>query len=99
MIEVRDNTERDRYEIFSDGTLAGFAQYVMRPRRIIMVHTEIDDAFAGHGLGSKLAMGALDDIRVRGLRVVPLCPFIARYIEQHPEYDDLVDHAALAALA
>jgi predicted GNAT family acetyltransferase len=97
---VRDNPDRLRYEVFDDdGALAGFAQYVLRSDRMIFVHTEIDDAFEGKGFGSKLAAGALDDVRRRGHLVVPLCPFIASYIERHPEYDDLVDHAALAALS
>jgi uncharacterized protein len=97
--EVRDDPERDRYEIVTDdGEVAGFTRYVTRPTRLVLVHTEVDDAFEGQGLGSALAKGALDDARRRGLRVVPLCPFIASYIERHPEYDDLVDHAALDAL-
>jgi predicted GNAT family acetyltransferase len=96
---VRDNPARLRYEIFDDdGALAGFAQYVLRGGRVIFVHTEIDDAYEGKGLGSRLAAGALDDVRRHGHLVVPLCPFIASYIEHHPEYADLVDQAALAAL-
>jgi predicted GNAT family acetyltransferase len=100
MAKVRDNPDRLRYEVFDDdGALAGFAQYVLRSGRIIFVHTEIDDAYEGKGLGSQLAAEALDDVRRRGHLVVPLCPFIASYIERHPEYADLVDHAALAALS
>ena len=49
-------------------------------------------------VGETARRAALDDIRARGLVVVPLCPFVARYVERHPEYDDLVDHEALAAL-
>ncbi|HWS47883.1 MAG TPA: GNAT family N-acetyltransferase [Acidimicrobiia bacterium] len=99
MVEVRNNEQRRRYEILDGLGVAGFAQYVIRPGRVILVHTEIDPAFEGRGLGSKLAAGALDDIRSRGLRVVPLCPFIEAYIESHPEYQDLVDRDAVAALA
>ena len=66
---------------------------------MIFTHTEIDDAFEGQGLGSTLAKAALADAREHGLRVVPLCPFIAGYIKKHPEYTDLVDHDALAALS
>lgn len=98
MIEVSDNPDRSRYEIRVDGELAGYALYARRARRVILVHTEIDGGFEGRGLGSKLATGVLDDIRSRGLMVVPLCPFMASYIERHPEYGDLVDAAALAAL-
>jgi predicted GNAT family acetyltransferase len=42
------------------------------------------------GLGARLVAGALDDIRARGLRVVPFCPFVRAYIRRHPEYADLV---------
>ena len=97
-IDVRDAAEQTRYEIRVDGELAGFAQYHDRAHRRVFVHTEIDDAFEGQGLGSKLASAALDDVRERGLRVVPLCPFIARYIERHPAYADLVDQRSLDAL-
>jgi predicted GNAT family acetyltransferase len=98
MNEVRNNRDRSRYEILVDGELAGFAQYVMRGGRIVFVHTEIDDAYEGKGVGSELAKGALDDVRSRGLPVVPICPFIAGYIDRHPEYQDLVDATTLAAI-
>lgn len=98
MVEVHDNASELRFEIRDDGKLAGFAQYVRRPGRIFFVHTEIDPAFEGRGLGSQLATAALDAIRATGERVVPLCPFIAKFIERHPEYADLVDHELVAHL-
>jgi uncharacterized protein len=42
--------------------------------------------------------GALDDIRTRGLHIVPVCPFVERFIQHHPEYDDLIDHEMFDAL-
>ena len=62
-VTVVDAPERSRYEISVDGALAGFAVYRLAPGRVIFVHTEIDDAYAGHGLGGKLARAALDDVR------------------------------------
>ena len=56
-----------------------------------LVHTEIDPAFEGHGLGSHLAAGALDDARQRGLTVVPLCPFVTAYLRRHHEQLDVVE--------
>jgi predicted GNAT family acetyltransferase len=59
----------------------------------VFTHTQIDDAYEGHGIGSTLARGALDDVRRRGGSVVAQCPFIASYIDRHPEYADLLGPA------
>lgn len=89
-VEVADVPERSRFEILVDGAVAGFAIYRLAPGRITFVHTEIDDAYAGQGLGGKLARAALDTARARGLAVRPDCPFIKGWIAKHPDYADLV---------
>jgi predicted GNAT family acetyltransferase len=94
-IEVVDVPEQSRFEVRVDGELAGFADYSPLGGRVIFRHTEIHDAYEGRGLGSKLAQGALDLARAGGHPVVPLCPFIASYIERHPDYQDLVDQECL----
>jgi predicted GNAT family acetyltransferase len=86
---VVDNPERGRFEVYADDTLAGYAAYLRRDGEIIFTHTEIDPAFEGKGLGSRLAAGALDGVRGRGVKVVARCPFIASYIARHAEYADL----------
>ena len=93
-LAVVDNPERHRYELRVGETVAGVVQYATEPGTIVLVHTEIAPSVEGEGLGSKLVAGALDDIRARGLEVVPLCPFAAAYIERHPEYADLVERDA-----
>ena len=93
MPDVKDNTARHRYEMAVDYEIA-FVTYETAPGRIVLLHTEVPSALSGRGVGSALARGVLDDIRSRGLRVVPRCEFIASYIERHPAYADLVDPAA-----
>jgi uncharacterized protein len=90
-VEVRDNPGRHRYEAYADGSLAAFVTYELTPGKIRFVHTETLPAFEGRGVASRLAEGALDGARRRGLRVTPICPFIAGYIERHPGYADLLD--------
>ncbi|MPZ63409.1 MAG: GNAT family N-acetyltransferase [Propionibacteriales bacterium] len=87
---VRDNPDRSRYEVWAGDELAGFGVYRLRDDRITFVHTEIEPAYEGQGLGSVLARHALDATRERGLAVLPVCPFFAGYIRRHPEYADLV---------
>jgi uncharacterized protein len=88
---VRDNAELHRYEISVDGELAGFAVYHDHAGRRTFTHTEIDDAYEGHGLGSTLVRHVLDEARERGFEVIPVCPFVRAYIAGHlDEYVDLV---------
>lgn len=90
VVRVVDNPEQLRYELWLDSSLAGFITYRREPSVLVLVHTDVDPAYEGRGFGGRLVKGALDDIRARGLRLVPLCPFVDAYIRRHPEYADLV---------
>jgi len=79
-----------RYELRLNGERVGEAAYHRRDNRVSFLHTEVDPALEGHGFGSRLAAAALDDAREQGLEVVPLCPFMAAFIDRHGEYEDLV---------
>jgi predicted GNAT family acetyltransferase len=88
---VTHNTAESRYEITVDGEVAGFAEYSTEGDAVRFTHTEVDEAWEGQGLASKLAAFALDDVRSRGLQAVPQCRFIARYIARHEkDYAELV---------
>jgi predicted GNAT family acetyltransferase len=91
--QVTDNSTESRYELHVDGRLAGVAVYHLKDDSVIFTHTEIDSSVGGHGHGSTLVRAALDDVRSRGLTVVPLCPFVKAYIEKHQEYADLLKAA------
>jgi uncharacterized protein len=82
---VELNAERSRYELFVGDELAGFAQFHESGNRAVFTHSEIDDAFAGQGLGKVLASGALDDAVARDKVIVPICSFIAAYLRKNPE--------------
>ncbi|MET8085598.1 GNAT family N-acetyltransferase [Micromonospora sp. NPDC005197] len=87
---VEDNPAKNRFEILVDDALAGFTAYLPRGEVLVFTHTEVDSGFQGKGVGSTLIRGALDQVRARGGRVVPQCPFVAAFIDKHPEYADLV---------
>jgi predicted GNAT family acetyltransferase len=78
------------YELTVDGRHAGEAQFLEQDGAVVFTHTVIDPDFGGRGLGGELAKAALDDVRARGLAVVPTCPFIKAWIDKHPDYRDLV---------
>lgn len=90
------NDAQSRYEIFTfDGsgqeTLAGFAEFTAGRDKLRFVHTEVDPAFKGQGLANLLAAEALADAAARGETIVPLCPFIAKYLETHEVAGAVID--------
>ena len=85
--------ERHRYEIRDGDTVAGFTHYLRPPdgEHVDFVHTEVDDAYEGHGLASRLIAFALADVAAQGRRIIPHCPFVADWLVRHHEYDDITD--------
>jgi predicted GNAT family acetyltransferase len=92
-IEVADAPDRNRYELSIDGEVVGFTVYRARPGLIAFVHTEVDESLQGRGLGDRLIRFALEDVRARGLAVLPFCPFVNAFIERHREFEALVPDA------
>ena len=87
--EVGNNREAQRYELEVEGHLA-IAEYRLRPGRITFTHTQVPRALEGRGIGSRLVGAMLDDARSQGLKVVPACPFVKHYMDNHPETRDLL---------
>jgi hypothetical protein len=87
---VRDNPAELRYELLDDDEVVGEIRYRREPGAVALVHTEIEPDREGQGLGGVLVEGALRDLRERGLRVIPICPYVRAWMGRHPDYADLV---------
>ena len=80
---VVDNRERNRYELTVEGETA-FLDYSRKADSIILVHTEVPPALRGHHVGDALVKAALERAAADGLKVVPVCSFVRKYMEKHP---------------
>ena len=90
MTGVRHDSERSRYELVVDDEVAGLAEYYESDGVLVFLHTEVDFHRQGQGFGSTLVQGALDAVRHSGRTIVARCPFVAHFLDEHPEYRDLV---------
>ena len=84
-ISIVKKEELNRFEIYSDGELTGFADFKIENQMIFYTHTEIDPRFGGQGLGSQLIKEALDEAFVQNLEVAPYCSFVFSYIKKNSE--------------
>jgi predicted GNAT family acetyltransferase len=89
-LEVRHNSEHDRFESDVDGGMA-FVAYIIDGNEITFTHTKVPKEAEGKGIAGKLVAAALAYAREAKLRVIPKCPYVASWMKRHPEYDDILN--------
>ena len=82
------NEAGQRYEIHI-AELVAFIDYKRVGQQILLTHTEVPTELEGQGVGSALVKKVLSEIKQNDLKLVPLCPFVAAYIQKHPEWQSL----------
>lgn len=86
---IIDNPAKSRFELPVEDTVA-VSNYQVDGNRVVLTHTEVPEHLSGQGIGSRLAQGVFDAIRASGRKAVPKCPFMAAFVERHPELDEIV---------
>jgi hypothetical protein len=81
---VVDDTAGSRFVLRGDDAEAEL-MYAHQGDRLTLVHTEVPEAWSGHGIGSRLVRTALARARANDLTVVPWCPFARRWLKEHPD--------------
>jgi predicted GNAT family acetyltransferase len=83
VLDVRDNRQASRFEIETERGKA-FLSYIRKPDEMVLVHTEVPESLRGRGVAGRLAAEAIETARREGRRVVAQCPFVKKYMAQHP---------------
>lgn len=89
--DVTENTEQHRFERPIHDTAIAAAYYRDADGRVAFIHTEVPPEFSGLGIATALARGSFDLLRASGRKAVLICPFMAHFFMNHPEYADIVD--------
>lgn len=86
-LTVQNEPDESRYSLYKDGERIGVAEYELRDDAIVFTHTVVDPEKRERGMASTLVQTALDDVRDNtDLRVVASCPYVRKWISEHPEY-------------
>jgi predicted GNAT family acetyltransferase len=89
-VTIEHDVAGSRYVLRLEGRAIGLADYVRSGDAVAITHTAVEPAQTGQGFGSALVAAALEDLRASGTKVVPRCPFVAAFIDDHPEYAELL---------
>ena len=82
---LTDNPDRKQFELAVEGHTARI-EYMIMADKIFLTHTEVPAELEGKGIGSIIVKLALEEVERRGLKLIPLCPFVGKYITRHPEW-------------
>ena len=89
-LELSLNPAAQHYEAKLEGRVVAFIEYRDDSSVRSLTHTKVNPDLEGQGIGSQLVKFALEEIRSSGSSLVPVCPFVATYVQRHREYAELV---------
>jgi uncharacterized protein len=90
-VEVRKDETTHLYEALIDGQVVGSLAYETTGGRVSLTHSYVDPDHRHRGIASALARYALEDVSQSGTKTGIFCGFVADYVQDHPEFNDVVD--------
>lgn len=87
--ELINNRQDACFEFHIDGQVAKI-DYALAGGAVALTHTEIPHSLRGQGIGTELVGSVLSYIEGEGLKVIPLCGFVAGYIRENPQWKRIV---------
>jgi len=87
----KDDPENGVFYIDKNGKIMAEMTYTWAGTdRIIIDHTQVDNSLKGQGIGKQLVTKAVEFARAKNIKIVPICPFAKRVLEQTPEFNDVL---------
>ena len=86
--QVRDNRQLQRFELPVEDQVV-FADYRRQPGRLVITYVEAPPELRGTGAAGRLMQGMMEEVRLEGIKVLPLCPYAKAWMQRHPEFKDL----------
>ncbi len=90
-MNIVNNKKQYRFEAeLEDGELLKL-DYRWLKGSMVLMHTFVPVSARGSGKGNQIVQHVLDHARTQELKVIVYCSFVEKYVQEHPEYNDLLD--------
>lgn len=84
--EFIHDADARRYALRVDGALVSAVDYVQNENAISFTHTFTDPKQRGHGYAGEIVAFAVDDVEnTTPYRIVPMCWYVGKWFDEHPE--------------
>jgi predicted GNAT family acetyltransferase len=90
LVQHKEDETTGKFFVEQDGNLLAEMVYAKEPGRMIIEHTEVDESLRGRNIGLQLVENGIEFAREQRLKIIPLCQFAKKVIEEHPEFQDVL---------
>lgn len=90
VIDVDNDEEHFKYEAWINEEVVANLDYRLDDEKIVLIATSVKYAYRRHGIATELIAKTLDDIRTTGRKIMVICPVVRAFIDQYPQYEDLL---------
>ncbi|MCD0490658.1 N-acetyltransferase [Pedobacter sp. MC2016-14] len=88
-LTVVNNVQAHNFELTVNGKKS-FIDYKQKGNKVYLIHTEVPKEQEGQGIAAALVAKTFQYIEENGLKIVPLCTYVAHYLKRHPEWNKIV---------
>lgn len=90
-IKLERRGHRSRYVLdMPSGEPAELTFVDSGPGHIIVDHTWVPQDYRGRGIAEKLVVKVVEDARAQGLKITPLCRYVAAEFRRHKDWADVL---------
>lgn len=87
----QDNGKKGKFYIMINDVQEAEMTYTWAgTEKIIIDHTEVNEALKGKNAGKQLVMKAVEFARAQNIKIIPLCPFARSVFQRIPEIRDVL---------
>jgi predicted GNAT family acetyltransferase len=90
-MSVTHEPDRRRFVLPVSGGDASVEYALVGPRTLDLRHTFVPEVDRGRGVAASLVEQVFRYARDHELKVIATCPFVRAWVEEHPEYRDVVE--------
>ena len=83
------NKDEQRSEAIVNDEIIGVCEYEITDNKWAITHTVVDERFKGQGIAKKLVLKIVDEARINGVKIIPICSYAKKMLENNEEYIDL----------
>ena len=80
----------NRSAAYKDGNLIGECEFDVCDNKWHIVHTGVRPAFEGQGIARRLLNKVVEQARLRNVKIVPICSYAKKVMENKEEYRDVL---------